>query len=185
MRVRARQCRSDFSQSRHQTQNGALGSDVDQNLRGSGRYARSGSYALRSVARMPGRLALGQIQRVEIGPAAQHGLIGILRDHRLGAVIDDLIDDRSRGLIDERLMRDEIARRLRIVTHGHAGVHRRDTLARGQFGRDRVAGRVALRLYNSRSSRRPHRPDAEIRTHGSLLASLESNPNPPSGATMA
>src|ERR1700736_1330091 len=35
-----------------------------------------------------------------------------------------------------------------------------------------------------RCNRRPHRFDAEIRTHGSLLALLESNPNPPPPAIM-
>src|SRR5450759_3027582 len=126
----------------------------------------------------PRRHSLCQIERVEIGATAQDGFIRKLLDHQIGSVIDDLIDDRGRGLIDERLTRYEVARGLRIVADAHAGIRYRDALACRQFGRDRLVSRFAQGLYNECSSRRPHRPDAEIRTHGSLLASLESKPNP-------
>src|ERR1700733_15548128 len=76
-----------------------------------------------------GRLAFGQIEGVKIGPAAQHRLVGILLHHRVGLVVDDLINDRGRGLIDESLTRYDIARGLRIVTHHRAGVGRGDALA--------------------------------------------------------
>ena len=53
---------------------------------------------------------LGQIERAEIGAAAQHRFVGKLLDHLVGLLIDDLIDDRGRGAIEERLMRYVIAR---------------------------------------------------------------------------
>src|SRR5665213_36164 len=128
------------------------------------------------------RLDLGQIEGVEICPAAQHRLVGILGDHRLRAAVDDLIDDRGGGLIDEGLVRNGIAWGLRIVAHERAGLRRGDALARRQFCRHRALDRG---LHHGRLSRRPHRPYAEIRTHGSLLAFLESNPNPSPPATIA
>ena len=48
------------------------------------------------------RLALGQVEGVEIGAAAQDGFIGKLLHHLARPVIDDLIDDRCRGPIDQR-----------------------------------------------------------------------------------
>jgi hypothetical protein len=44
--------------------------------------------------------------------------------------------------------------------------------------------RVTGSWQKRRRDRCPHRPDAEIGTHGSLLAFLESNPNPSSTAIM-
>ena len=61
------------------------------------------------------RIAFGQVERVEIGAAAQHRLVGILLYHRVRLAIDDLIDDRGRGLIEKRLMRYGIARYRRML----------------------------------------------------------------------
>src|SRR6267154_1792945 len=112
----------------------------------------------------------GQIQRAEIGATAQHRFIGKLLYHQVGSVIDDLIDDRGRGAVDHHLMRHAIARVLRIIANAYARVG--------------FVSRVRRWLDNRRSGRRPYRPDAEIRTHGSLRALLESNPNPSWSATM-
>ena len=133
---------------------------------------------------MAGGRASCQIQRAEIGATAQDGFIGKLLYHQVGSVIDDLIDDRGRGAIDHYLMRQLIARDFRIVANAYARVRRRNALACRQLGRDRFVRRIARWLDNRRSGRRPYRPDAEIRTHGSLQASLESNPNPSWSATM-
>src|SRR6266851_1870887 len=127
---------------------------------------------------------LGQIEGAEIGAAAQHRFIGKLRYHRVGLGIDDLIDDRSRGLIEDHLMRYRNVHGIGIVARGSAGVRNRDALARRQLGRDRAIRRFAHGRSDRRGDRCSHRSDAEIRTHGSLLASLESNPNPSPIATM-
>src|SRR6266404_2139959 len=116
---------------------------------------------------------------MEIGAAAQRRFVRKLLHHRVGSGIDHLIHDRGCGAIDERLVRYQVARGRSIVAQGCARVRDRDALARRQFSCDGIAGGFARRrLNNGYLSRRPYRPDAEIRTHGSLLASLESNPNP-------
>src|SRR5690349_24961824 len=76
-------------------------------------------------------------------------------------------------------MRNVVAQRLRIVTRKRAGIRSGDALACRKIGRDAIARRLADGLNNWRRGRCAHRPDAEIRTHGSLLKPLpESNPNP-------
>src|SRR6202008_621070 len=96
-----------------------------------------------------------------------------------GLLVDDLIDHRVRGMIVEGLVRDVEVHDLRIVARDRARIRSGDALACGQFGRDSVARRQADGLNDRRWSRRPRRPDAEIRTHGSLLEPLpESNPTP-------
>ena len=49
--------------------------------------------------------ALGQVEGVEIGATAQHGFIGELLHHHAGPGIDDLVDDRGRGAIENHLTR--------------------------------------------------------------------------------
>src|SRR5215208_5305212 len=78
-------------------------------------YETSGLAVGREQAR---GLELGQIEGVKIGAPAQHGLVGILSNHRIGSGIDDLIDDRGRSLIEKRLTRDN--RGLLIVAHTNA-----------------------------------------------------------------
>src|ERR1700761_8619402 len=117
---------------------------------------------------------------MKIGAPAQRRIVGILLDDLVGIAVDLLIDNRARGAVKEGLVRDEIAWLLlrRVVARARASVGHGHALVRRQRGLPGVAGCLAPRRCNDDGSRRPHRLDAEIRTHGSLLASLESNPNP-------
>ena len=58
----------------------------------------------------PRRRVLAQIQRAEIGAAAQHRLFGKLLHHKARPAVDHLIDDRGRVAIDHHLMRQGRAR---------------------------------------------------------------------------
>ena len=51
------------------------------------------------------RGVLGQVERVEIGAAAQHGFLGKLLHHLARPVVDDLIDDGAGVAIDHHLVR--------------------------------------------------------------------------------
>src|SRR5438309_2530332 len=72
----------------------------------SGAGARTGSF--------------GEVEGVEIGAAAQHGLVGILLHHLVGPVVDHLKHDRGRVTIEECLTRQISARYLRIVAGADA-----------------------------------------------------------------
>src|SRR5581483_11041733 len=82
----------------------------------------------------------------------------------------DLEDQGSRVAVEIGLMAElGIVEAGRIVADGRARIRRRDALARRQLGCHAIAGRLGLRRDDGRRGRYPDRPDAEIRTHGSLL----------------
>ena len=65
---------------------------------------------------------LGQVERVEIGAAAQHRFLGKLLHHLARRLIDDLIDDRCRRPIDDDLTRYRSVHGIGLVTRACAGI---------------------------------------------------------------
>src|SRR4029077_1664275 len=132
----------------------------------------------------PRGLFLGQVQGVEIGAATQHGFVRKLGYDLIGSAINHLKHELARGAVKKGLTRNEFAHILRVVANDGARVDGGNALAWRQLRRDCSAGCITRGGYNRWCDRRPHRSDAEICTHGSLLALLESNPTPPSSSIM-
>ncbi len=66
----------------------------------------------------PRRAFPRQVERVEIGAAAQHRLFGKLLHHLARSVIDHLIDDRGGVAVDHDLMRHRTRHDVGIDVHG-------------------------------------------------------------------
>src|SRR3569833_3938093 len=88
-----------------------------------------------------------QIERVEVGAPAQYGLVGILVDDLVGALIDDLEHDRLCRAVVIGLMRDTDVVRgvLLVIAHAIAGVRSSHSLTWRQNGLNRAAHRLARR----------------------------------------
>jgi len=93
---------------------------------------------------------------VEIGATAQHGFLGELLYHRAGPDIDDLVDDRGCGAIENHLTRsgniDRIGLGARVIDSAAVRISLSSASTSNQVIIDRDAASIVYQVVDDRTS---------------------------------